>query len=380
MRLTLPDGTEALATARTLHEPLGQITIIHPMADVLKDWRAALLRTVVLLVCTAAVLGSLALAYFWQATRARLADTSCRTMRDRVDMVLTRGRCGLWDWDLASGHIDWSLSMYEILGMVPRAKALSFSEISALIHPDDGGLNEMIETVSLGAGNTIDHTFRIRNASGGWVWLRAKAELVRGDGAGPRLVGIAIDVTETVALEERTARADMRLRDAIETISEAFVVWDADNRLVMCNSRSFSASTTCRPMRVAVGSPYASVMERGTAPLIQSHVALGDAQPMGARTFEAQLGDGRWLQIDERRTKDGGYVSVVHRHHGLETQRRAIDGVRAAAHEFRRRPPQIAAGSSKRRPNSLPNSPRNISNRRRKPRAPTAPNRTSLPI
>jgi len=33
-------------------------------------------------------------------------------------------------------------------------------------------------------------------------------------------------------------------------------------------------------------------------------------QPRGARTFEAQLDDGRWLHISERRTKDGGYVSV----------------------------------------------------------------------
>ena len=36
-----------------------------------------------------------------------------------------------------------------------------------------------------------------------------------------------------------------------------------------------------------------------------------DAEPSpGARTFEAQLEDGRWLHISERRTKDGGYVSV----------------------------------------------------------------------
>jgi two-component system cell cycle sensor histidine kinase PleC len=35
----------------------------------------------------------------------------------------------------------------------------------------------------------------------------------------------------------------------------------------------------------------------------------GRAVP-GARTFEAQLDDGRWLQISERRTKDGGFVSV----------------------------------------------------------------------
>src|SRR5581483_12163510 len=38
---------------------------------------------------------------------------------------------------------------------------------------------------------------------------------------------------------------------------------------------------------------------------------MGEGQALpGARTFEAQLDDGRWVHISERRTKDGGYVSV----------------------------------------------------------------------
>jgi len=37
---------------------------------------------------------------------------------------------------------------------------------------------------------------------------------------------------------------------------------------------------------------------------------MPNAQAPGARTFEAQLKDGSWLHISERRTKDGGYVSV----------------------------------------------------------------------
>ena len=37
-------------------------------------------------------------------------------------------------------------------------------------------------------------------------------------------------------------------------------------------------------------------------------VALGEIAE--GNTFEVQLGDGRWLQINERRTKDGGFVSV----------------------------------------------------------------------
>ena len=307
MRLTLPSGTEVLATVRSLHEPLGQVTVLHPIDEVLSDWRASVTRTIILLCAIAAVLIALALAYTFQATKAREADSSCRMMRDRVDMVLSRGRCGLFDYDLATGAVDWSVSMFEILGMAPKAQTSEM--VGALLHPADGGFDEMARVLSSGQQATVETVFRIRNSLGAWVWLRAKAELVRGHGGSPHLVGIAIDVTEAMALEERTATADMRLRDAIETISEAFVVWDADNRLVMCNSK-FQRFHNLPVEAVAVGTPYTEVMERGTAPLIQSQVVLGEALPFGARTFEAQLADGRWLQINERRTKDGGYVSV----------------------------------------------------------------------
>ena len=306
MRVALPDDAEGLATVRSLREPFGQFALFHPMETVLSDWRTGMLRTLLLLSATTAVLVALAGAYLWQATRARQADRSFRRMRDRVDMVLARGRCGLWDWDIAGGHIDWSISMYEIIGLAPTRKALSFAEVDALIHPEDGGLDALAQSLRAGA---IDHVFRIRDSKGDWAWLRAKMEQVRGDDGGTHLVGIATDVSETMALEERSARADMRLRDAIETISEAFVVWDADNRLVMCNSK-FQRFHDLPAEAIAIGTPYAAVMERGTPPLIQSQVVLGAAQPMGARTFEAQLGDGRWLQVNERRTKDGGYVSV----------------------------------------------------------------------
>jgi two-component system, cell cycle sensor histidine kinase PleC len=51
------------------------------------------------------------------------------------------------------------------------------------------------------------------------------------------------------------------------------------------------------------------VVEAGRKPVVRSKVT-SEGQIPGARTFEAQLDDGRWLHISERRTKDGGYVSV----------------------------------------------------------------------
>ncbi len=40
LRINLADGTDALATVRTLAPPLGQIALVYPMASVLAEWRA----------------------------------------------------------------------------------------------------------------------------------------------------------------------------------------------------------------------------------------------------------------------------------------------------------------------------------------------------
>jgi two-component system cell cycle sensor histidine kinase PleC len=101
----------------------------------------------------------------------------------------------------------------------------------------------------------------------------------------------------------------MRLRDAIDAISEAFVLWDADNRLVVCNSK-FQQLHDLSSEVVVPGQTYAEVMRVGRPPVVQHQLMREERQDAGARTFEAQLADGRWLQINERRTKDGGYVSV----------------------------------------------------------------------
>jgi two-component system cell cycle sensor histidine kinase PleC len=149
----------------------------------------------------------------------------------------------------------------------------------------------------------------MRHASGHWVWLRARCELVQQPGeTGPHLIGIAVDVTEQKTLAQKTVEADSRLRDAIETIPEAFVLWDAQNRLVLCNS-NFQQLHNLPDEVIAPGTPYELVVEAGRKPIVSSQVTGSNERP-GARTFEARLDDDRWLHVSERRTKDGGYVSV----------------------------------------------------------------------
>jgi two-component system cell cycle sensor histidine kinase PleC len=310
MEIALGDGERALATVRTLAPGRGQLTVYQLRSDALAPWRSDTTLTVTLSATTGFVLLILGFAFHWQAMRAREADAIYDTVRSRIDTALNRGRCGLWDWDLARGRIFWSHSMFAILGLPARDDLLTFGEVSQLVHPDDIKLYEVAAQLADAKASAIDHEFRMRHANGKWVWLRARCELVRQPNEpNQHLIGIAVDITEQKALVERTAAADLRLRDAIETIPEAFVLWDHENRLVLCNS-NFQTLHNLPDEAISAGTPYEAVVEAGRKHVIRSKLASEDPIVPGARTFEAELDDGHWLQISERRTKDGGYVSV----------------------------------------------------------------------
>jgi two-component system, cell cycle sensor histidine kinase PleC len=308
LEIPLADGSLAYGAVRSLHAN-AQLAIVHGRAEALAAWASDTALTVTLSATTGFVVLILGFAFHWQATRAREADLIYETVRSRIDTALNRGRCGLWDWDLARGRVFWSHSMFAILGLKPRDTLLSFGEVNALVHPEDIHLYELAAQLADATATLVDHAFRMRHANGNWVWLRARCELVQqsGDG-GPHLIGIAVDITEQKTLVERTVEADLRLRDAIETIPEAFVVWDAQNRLVLCNS-NFQELHNLPDSAIEAGASYESVVAAGRKPVVRSKVT-SEGQIPGARTFEAQLDDGRWLHISERRTKDGGYVSV----------------------------------------------------------------------
>ncbi|MFC0283073.1 ATP-binding protein [Camelimonas abortus] len=311
MEITLADGRRALATVRNLPAPLGQLAVAQPLDDALAAWRAAIRNNATLLLTASLVLVAIAAAYFMQSARARAADDVCERVTARIDTALNRGRCGLWDWDIARGRIYWSDSMYALLGMTRQSEFMSFGEVSALIHPDDGDLYGLADMLAGARAETVDYEFRIRNAAGEWIWLRHRSELVNdagGDG-GPHLIGISVDITEQRRMAALKKTSDNRLSDAIESISEAFVLWSQDRRIVTCNSK-FRSLHRLPPDLQVVGMTEEELMQAGTLPVVQTRPVEGAVVSRDAQTYEAELADGRWLQVNERRTKDGGLVSI----------------------------------------------------------------------
>ena len=203
-----------------------------------------------------------------------------------------------------------------------------------------------------------------------WCSSRAKSR--------PHLIGIAVDITEQKTLVEKTVEADLRLRDAIETIPEAFVLWDANNRLVLCNS-NFQALHNL-PDEAVQGRDALRRRRRRRAQAGGAH--QGDQRgPAARRAHLRGAARGRPLAAHQRAPHQGRRLRVGrHRHHHHQAARREADGARAAADEDDRRPARLAAharasGRRARRPRA-----RNIPRRRPAPRRPTRRSRASSPI
>lgn len=304
----LVNGNDALATTRPLKSLPGKLVVIQERTD--SVWQSDAALSITLSATTGFVVLILGFAFHWQSTRAREGDLINDAVRGRIDTALNRGRCGLWDWDLSRGRIFWSHSMFSMLGLEGRSDLLTFGEVNALVNSDDIDLFAIADQLISSTINHIDQSFRMQHSDGHWIWLRVRCELSRGVGdGGLHLIGIAVDITEQKSLAERTVEADLRLRDAIETIPEAFVLWDAEDRLVLCNSH-FQRLHKLPDSAVIPGTSYETVAEVGSMPEIRTRLPDSNTLAPGARTLEAQLGDGKWLHISERRTKDGGYVSV----------------------------------------------------------------------
>ncbi|MGE8480181.1 MAG: NahK/ErcS family hybrid sensor histidine kinase/response regulator [Pseudomonas shirazensis] len=102
---------------------------------------------------------------------------------------------------------------------------------------------------------------------------------------------------------QRAETAHQRLVDAIESISDAFVLFDADLRVVLFNRR-FKALWANSRLRVASGMQLVEVKRLMHNLLREEPRASSDEQPL------YRLRNERWLQVSERPTRDGGRVML----------------------------------------------------------------------
>jgi PAS domain S-box-containing protein len=130
--------------------------------------------------------------------------------------------------------------------------------------------------------------------------------------------GTATDLTDELEADRRMRTTEARFAESIESMSEGFALFDADDRLVLCNSRYRELQSDATGS-IAPGATFTELMRASLArqPLAEPDDLEGwlAARPSAGRQVQSiQLlhrKSGQWLQFADRPTEDGGIVQIV---------------------------------------------------------------------
>lgn len=263
-------------------------------------WRRTLVFYLLLLAAPILVSAGLCAVLLMQMDNIRQARAALQESEQRLTLAIDGARCGVWDWDVANDAVYVTQSLARMLGMREPAN-LSSSEFLGLIRRED---QEDVKVAIRGApGNgEVDVEFRATSLP---VWLHMRGRPWTGvDGQlSGRIVGVAIDVTEQKGAQARVVAAQARLDRALESMGESFALYDARRRLVMSNPK-FRDFFHLDGKLVKTGAAQEMLELAARAAIKTEH----NGAEAGAR--ELELADGRWVYFTERRTEDGGLVTI----------------------------------------------------------------------
>ena len=137
--------------------------------------------------------------------------------------------------------------------------------------------------------------------------------------AGGKRLAWLYDITPLRRAEQARLRSERRLAEAIESISEGFVCYDGEDRLVICNSCYRNLLYPGLEIDLSAGTTFESIIrraaERGYVKDAEGRVEEWIAERLRQHRNPGEprvqrRGDDRWVMVSERRTEDGGSVAV----------------------------------------------------------------------
>jgi PAS domain S-box-containing protein len=144
------------------------------------------------------------------------AEKSLRESEERLRLVLTAGKFGDWQLDLADMNLTSSAQCKAIFGRDP-VEPFTYEMFRASIHAEDREMVEAAVRRAIEEVGDYEADYRCVWPDGGIHWINASGHAVAGeDGRTTRMVGVTLDITERKHAEEERATLLFREREARE--------------------------------------------------------------------------------------------------------------------------------------------------------------------
>lgn len=158
-------------------------------------------------------------------SESRRTERELRVSEERLRLALEAGQMGIWDWNMATGLIQWSHNLESLHGLAPGSFAGTYEAFLAIVHPDD---RERFTKAVLGAvarGGGYEAEFRVVGSDGVERWMLGKGQVFTDvDGKPVRMIGVGVDVTARKRVEEDLHRSVARLQETERDVQQLFIL------------------------------------------------------------------------------------------------------------------------------------------------------------
>jgi PAS domain S-box-containing protein len=240
--------------------------------------------------------------------------------QDRIGHLLSSAPAVIYSYkamgDFAPTFVSQNIK--DRLGYEPQEYLENADFWRSRVHPDDLAAVEA-EAVQLFKKGSHTVEYRFLKKDGTYRWVNDEQRLVRDEEGQPvEVVGSWSDITARKEAEVAVRRSEQRLTDAIETISEGFSLYDAGDRLIVCN-KAYGELLYPGLGTPAPGTSYENLIrnavEQGLIEEAKGRVEDWVAERLvkhrqPGEPHVQRRADGRWVQINERKTAEGGTVAV----------------------------------------------------------------------
>ncbi|WP_345713802.1 PAS domain-containing protein, partial [Kineococcus glutinatus] len=210
--------------------------------------------------------------------------------RLRWQLAVTAGGVGTFDWDLATGRLEWDERLVELFGYEPGTFGQTIEAFNDRLHPDD--LPRVTEALraAIDRCGEYEAEYRVLLPGGSTRWVQARGKALCGqDGAAERVLGAAYDTTAS-------RDGDARLARVLETMSTAFYSLDRRWRFSYVNAEA--ERLLGRPRQELLGQVVWELFPDavGAAFDVEYHRAVRTGEPVAFEAYYPPPLDG-WYEV-----------------------------------------------------------------------------------
>jgi len=157
------------------------------------------------------------ISYSLDISARKKIEQSLKESEERYKLAVEGTADGIWDWDLHTSHVYYSLKFKQLLGYSDEEFPDILNSFVDHLHPDD--YEDAIDAINNHLDNRVpyDVEYRLRNKSGTYCWFRARAQALWDEnGKATRMSGSIRDIDDKKKVEIELAHYQNKLEELVQ--------------------------------------------------------------------------------------------------------------------------------------------------------------------